>query len=175
MQRFDGARVTCEEGNGEGAPERVHGRTDANAVGDAQDRLPDDLVRSLCPPDTGRPPVRNYAVVRPTVGEATMKQLALPLAVLALLGLAGHASARTSAASSPTVAAACAPGYRPCLPVREDLDCGQIADRLKPERVTGDDPYALDRDRDGLGCEPSGWGGSGPGAGALSPWGLDPA
>jgi hypothetical protein len=101
-----------------------------------------------------------------------MKQLALPALVLALLALAGHASARTSADSSPTSGAACAPGYRPCLPVRDDLDCAQIADRLKPVRVTGDDPYGLDRDRDGLGCEPSGWDGSGPGAGALSPWGV---
>jgi hypothetical protein len=39
------------------------------------------------------------------------------------------------------------------LPARvADLDCGQIPDSKKPVRVTGDDQYALDRDRDGLGC-----------------------
>jgi hypothetical protein len=36
-----------------------------------------------------------------------------------------------------------------------------------PFRVTGEDPYRLDSDRDGLGCEVAGEGG-----GAKSPWGL---
>ncbi|MEX1140980.1 MAG: hypothetical protein WD399_08100 [Thermoleophilaceae bacterium] len=47
----------------------------------------------------------------------------------------------------------CAPGYSPCLPVVGDLDCGDISDSLKPIRVYGDDPYGLDGDNDGLGCE----------------------
>jgi len=62
---------------------------------------------------------------------------------------------------------ACTPGYSPCLPAKADLDFGQINDALKPVRVTGEDPYALDRDRDGLGCEVAGQSG-----GAKSPWGL---
>lgn len=44
---------------------------------------------------------------------------------------------------------ACAPGYDPCLPVADDLDCPQIRQVVQ---VTGDDPYGLDRDGDGLGC-----------------------
>jgi hypothetical protein len=68
---------------------------------------------------------------------------------------------------SEAVTTACAPGYRPCLPVRADLDCGQIADALTPVRVTGADKYRLDADRDGLGCELGGQGG-----GSKSPWGL---
>jgi hypothetical protein len=47
----------------------------------------------------------------------------------------------------------CEPGYSPCLPVVDDLDCDQIADYLKPIHVTGSDPYRLDADGDGLGCE----------------------
>lgn len=47
----------------------------------------------------------------------------------------------------------CEPGYRPCLPVVADLDCGDIADSMKPIHVTGNDPYRLDSDGDGLGCE----------------------
>lgn len=47
----------------------------------------------------------------------------------------------------------CAPGYSPCLPIVSDLDCADIADELKPIRVTGDDPYRLDGEGDGLGCE----------------------
>ena len=47
----------------------------------------------------------------------------------------------------------CAPGYSPCLPIVDDIDCGDIDISLKPIRVTGDDPYRLDGDADGFGCE----------------------
>jgi hypothetical protein len=48
---------------------------------------------------------------------------------------------------------ACEPGYSPCLPIVEDLDCADISDADKPVHVTGDDPYRLDADDDGWGCE----------------------
>ena len=47
----------------------------------------------------------------------------------------------------------CMPGYSPCLPRRDDLDCGDIPASKKPVRVRGDDPYQLDRDGDGYGCD----------------------
>ncbi len=47
----------------------------------------------------------------------------------------------------------CHPSYRPCLPIVSDLDCGEIDDALKPITVVGDDPYRLDGDDDGVGCE----------------------
>jgi hypothetical protein len=47
----------------------------------------------------------------------------------------------------------CEPGYDPCLPVAGDLDCGDIPAAKKPVHVTGSDPYRLDGDGDGLGCE----------------------
>jgi len=47
----------------------------------------------------------------------------------------------------------CEPGYTPCLPRVYDLDCGEIDDSLKPIRVTGSDPYGLDADGDGYGCD----------------------
>lgn len=47
----------------------------------------------------------------------------------------------------------CEPGYTPCLPRVADLDCGQIDDADKPIHVTGNDPYRLDADGDGLGCD----------------------
>jgi micrococcal nuclease len=49
----------------------------------------------------------------------------------------------------------CAAGYSPCLPIVSDLDCADIADELKPIRVTGEDQYRLDGEGDGLGCEAS--------------------
>jgi hypothetical protein len=96
-------------------------------------------------------------------------KLGLAMTALAVLALVAQASVGSPARSSPSRSAACAPGYRPCLPVRADLDCDQIAARLKPIRVTGDDPYGLDADRDGVGCEPS-W--DDDGSGLLSRWGL---
>lgn len=50
-------------------------------------------------------------------------------------------------------AGSCEPGYSPCLPVTSDLDCADIPDGKKPIHVTGSDPYRLDADGDGLGCE----------------------
>jgi hypothetical protein len=52
-----------------------------------------------------------------------------------------------------SAAAGCNPNYDPCLPNVGDLDCGEISASLKPVRVTGSDPYRLDADGDGYGCE----------------------
>jgi hypothetical protein len=51
--------------------------------------------------------------------------------------------------------AACHPAYSGCLPVRADIDCADISESKKPLRIKGADPYRLDRDGDGIGCEPS--------------------
>jgi hypothetical protein len=56
--------------------------------------------------------------------------------------------------SPPPPGGSCEPGYSPCLPIVSDLDCADIADSLKPIHVTGSDPYRLDGDGDGYGCEP---------------------
>jgi hypothetical protein len=48
----------------------------------------------------------------------------------------------------------CASGYKPCLPVTGDLDCADVVAMGKaPVRVRGSDPYGLDGDNDGFGCE----------------------
>lgn len=44
----------------------------------------------------------------------------------------------------------CAPGYSPCLPIVDDLDCADIEGSVT---VTGSDQYRLDSDGDGIGCE----------------------
>lgn len=45
----------------------------------------------------------------------------------------------------------CHPNYSPCVPnAGYDLDCSDIGFTV---RVIGADPYRLDRDRDGYGCE----------------------
>ena len=48
----------------------------------------------------------------------------------------------------------CHSSYSPCLPVVADLDCADIrAMGVAPVRVLGPDPYRLDGDNDGWGCE----------------------
>ena len=44
----------------------------------------------------------------------------------------------------------CMAGYSPCLPIVGDLNCPDIG---HPVTVTGSDPYRLDRDGDGIGCD----------------------
>jgi hypothetical protein len=51
----------------------------------------------------------------------------------------------------------CTPGYSPCLPPALDYDCrggsGNGPKYAGPVRVTGSDPYDLDRDGDEKACE----------------------
>ena len=53
----------------------------------------------------------------------------------------------------------CTPGYSPCLPPASDYDCrggsGNGPKYTGPVRVSGSDPYNLDRDGDGKACERS--------------------
>jgi micrococcal nuclease len=55
---------------------------------------------------------------------------------------------------APKPSGGCHPSYTPCLPVVGDLDCADVrALGVAPVRVVGSDPYRLDGDGDGLGCE----------------------
>jgi hypothetical protein len=63
----------------------------------------------------------------------------------------GHLS--RSAAGGNSTGAGCQPGYSPCLPRVADLNCSDIPASKKPIRVTGPDPYRLDGDGDGYGCD----------------------
>ena len=48
----------------------------------------------------------------------------------------------------------CHPNYTNCLPIVGDLDCADVRRMGKaPVQVLGADPYRLDGDNDGLGCE----------------------
>ena len=44
----------------------------------------------------------------------------------------------------------CHPSYSPCVPTGRDYDCGELDG---PYTVRGSDPYKLDGDDDGVGCE----------------------
>jgi hypothetical protein len=52
----------------------------------------------------------------------------------------------------------CQSGYSPCVPIASDVDCagggGNGPEYVSgPIRVTGSDPYELDRDGDGIACD----------------------
>jgi hypothetical protein len=62
-----------------------------------------------------------------------------------------HQATRQQATSSS--GSGCEPGYSPCLSRVSDLDCADIPADKRPVQVTGSDPYRLDSDGDGWGCE----------------------
>jgi len=67
-------------------------------------------------------------------------------------------SSASAASSSASAAQDCTPGYRPCIPPGPDVDCaGGSGNGPRyvegPVYVTGSDPYGLDADHDGVGCE----------------------
>jgi hypothetical protein len=65
----------------------------------------------------------------------------------------------TTTTQQPTTTEAnCTPGYSPCLPPASDYDCsggdGDGPEYTGQVRVTGSDPYGLDDNGNGVGCEP---------------------
>ena len=61
-------------------------------------------------------------------------------------GFAAQAPVKTPAAEPKAERNDCRSGYSPCVPIVADLDCPDVPG---PVKVTGDDPYGLDRDGDG--------------------------
>jgi hypothetical protein len=71
---------------------------------------------------------------------------------------AQKSAAAIAAAPPPTTASNCAPGYDPCIPPGPDVDCAGGSGNgpryvQGPLTVTGSDPYGLDHNHDGIGCE----------------------
>ena len=60
------------------------------------------------------------------------------------------AKPKASARPKKSASSSCMTGYSPCLPIVADLNCSDIG---HPVKVTGSDPYRLDRDHDGTGCD----------------------
>jgi uncharacterized membrane protein YgcG len=68
-------------------------------------------------------------------------------------GYSGSSDSSGGGSSSGSSGSGCAAGYSPCLPIVGDLNCSDIPASKKPVTVTGADPYNLDGDSDGIGCE----------------------
>ena len=69
----------------------------------------------------------------------------------------GRAVSLVTAKPAPQPSNNCTPGYSPCLPPASDYDCAGVSGDGPAYtgfvRVTGSDPYGLDADGDGVGCE----------------------
>ena len=81
------------------------------------------------------------------------KRVSSALAILLLASALGGAPA-----SAHNKGKHCKKGYKPCLHPASDYDCaGGSGDGPKyvygTVKVTGSDPYGLDSDNDGTGCE----------------------
>ena len=75
-----------------------------------------------------------------------------------LLALLAAATMSVVPASAHKKGKNCTKGYKPCLHPASDYDCaGGSGDGPKyvkgTVKVTGSDPYGLDSDNDGVGCE----------------------
>ena len=88
----------------------------------------------------------------PTAGQRLMPSSAITLTVAAKAPPPPPPTTTTT-----DTGGGCTPGYSPCLPPASDYDCtGGSGDGPKYTgyvTVTGSDPYGLDSDSDGGGCE----------------------
>jgi outer membrane biosynthesis protein TonB len=67
-------------------------------------------------------------------------------------------TATTTSTNSTSSGANCTPGYSPCIPLGPDVDCAGGSGNgpryvQGPVQVTGSDPYRLDANGDGVGCD----------------------
>ena len=71
----------------------------------------------------------------------------------------GFALCLSAATIGPLLAQECDPNYDPCVPIASDVDCAGGSGNgpayvSGPVTVIGTDIYGLDRDGDGIACEP---------------------
>jgi hypothetical protein len=103
---------------------------------------------------------RAAAASKAAAAKAAAAKAAAAKAAAAKAAAARAAAAAAAAAAAPPTTAEpnCTPGYDPCIPPGPDVDCAGGSGNgpryvQGPVTVTGNDPYGLDRDHDGTGCE----------------------
>ncbi len=109
-------------------------------------------------PDAPEPKVSATPTARTKSPEAVVSPTLEPVVVITTTSAAAPAPVPTTKSPTPkpvkTSSApkpACHPNYSACLPIRDDVDCGEISHRNF--QVIGSDPYRLDGDNDGIACE----------------------
>jgi hypothetical protein len=76
-----------------------------------------------------------------------------------MYAVCGFAVCLSALTIGPALAQECNPNYDPCVPVASDVDCSGGSGNgpayvTGPVTVVGTDIYDLDRDGDGIACEP---------------------
>jgi len=117
------------------------------------------------PPQTGDSPVASYREERRQENEDALERAARSeraeerreRAARLRRERAEDRARRAEAEDEPAEEGLCAPAYEQCLPIRRDLNCDDIDEADKPIKVKDpdDDPYELDRENDGVACEPN--------------------
>lgn len=114
---------------------------------------------SAAPTTTAAPTTAAPTTAAPTTAPATspVPTTTAPPTTVAPTTAAPTTAAPTTVAPTTTVAADCHPAYQPCLPnlPGDALNCGDLSAGQKPVTVIDPsvDPYGLDADGDGRGCE----------------------
>ena len=99
-----------------------------------------------------------FEFVLPAMGSVTIEESSLEDASSPETpGETGNVEADSANAEAAAPDNGCHPAYEPCLPnlPGDALNCGDLTSSQKPVRVKviGGDPYRLDRDRNGVGCQ----------------------
>lgn len=109
---------------------------------------------------TSSPPTTRVASTTATTARPTTASTAAPTTVATTAPTTVTTQPATTAppTTAPTTTAAdCHPAYLPCLPnlPGDAINCGDLAPNQKPVTVKNPavDPYGLDSDGDGVGCE----------------------
>ncbi|MEI2653121.1 MAG: hypothetical protein V9G12_13410 [Microthrixaceae bacterium] len=106
---------------------------------------PPTTAAPTLPPTTSPPTTSPPTAPRPTTPRPTAPPPTAPPATFAPVPLVAGGGG-------------CDPNYTPCVPIASDVDCAGGSGNgpayvTGPITVIGGDPYGLDRDGDGVGCE----------------------
>ena len=75
-----------------------------------------------------------------------------PFALIGAAFIAAFAFPTAAHGQQPTSPSACNPAYvSPCLPIDHDVNCPDLTEQVHLKQI-GVDPYDLDRNHDGIGC-----------------------
>lgn len=148
-------RRECLIGRGDLAQIRAHLRHELNSTLNT-DVLPapgwqHDALTLLLRAGARQPP--RPSAIKPWMIPAAAGAAAVAL-IAAIWGFMQSPSPASVIETEPATAVIptgeCHPSYEPCLPIADDLDCQDIRVAVQ---VIGNDPYRLDRDGNGIGCE----------------------
>ena len=131
---------------------------DRSALDTALSRIRDEMAASVLhepfPPgdwvDTAETLLTRIRAPRPSSAPKSSRTRPAAIAALVAVAVAAALGVLALRTMQSDTSSTCAPGYEPCIPVQQDVNCTDIKALVT---ISGHDPYGLDSDGDGLGCE----------------------